>query len=74
MKRTNKNKQSDSLSSLELSKKLSKENDSPFLISALFFYSCEKYMYSGMQIAEGGDLTSFLERWRGKGDAFRKLG
>ena len=27
-----------------------------------------------MPIAEGGDLTSFLEKWRGKGDAFRKLG
>lgn len=31
-------------------------------------------MYSGMKIAEGGDLTSFLERWRGKGNAFRSLG
>ena len=26
-----------------------------------------------MIVAEGGDLTSFLEKWRGKGDAFRKL-
>jgi hypothetical protein len=50
------------------------ENCSPFIISGLFCYASEKYQYSGMPIAEGGDLSSFLERWRGKGDAFRKLG
>jgi hypothetical protein len=27
-----------------------------------------------MNLAEGGDLTSFMENTTGKGDAFRKLG
>lgn len=27
-----------------------------------------------MPVAEGGDLTSFLQKWRGKGNQFRKLG
>jgi serine/threonine protein kinase len=74
VKRTNLVKQKDNLGSLQLSKKLLVENKCPFLISGLFFYSSEKYLFSGMRIAEGGDLASFLERWRGKGDAFRRLG
>jgi hypothetical protein len=62
------------LDSLELAKKLLNENSCPFIIGSLFSFSCDKYLYSAMPIAEGGDLTSFLEKWRGKGDAFRKLG
>jgi hypothetical protein len=31
-------------------------------------------LYEGMRYAEGGDLTSFMEKTIGKGDAFRKLG
>ena len=36
------------------------ENSCPFLVNSLFTFNCDKYMYSGMKVAEGGDLTSFL--------------
>lgn len=34
----------------------------------------EEYIYEIMELAEGGDLSTFHERTMGKGDMFRKLG
>lgn len=74
VKRTNLDKQRNNIGSLELAKELMAKNECPFIMSGIFTFSCDKYLYSAMKVAEGGDLTSFLERWRGKGDAFRRLG
>lgn len=40
----------------------------------MFICQNDKYVYEGMNLAEGGDLSSFLETTTGKGDAFRRLG
>lgn len=59
---------------LELSKKILLENKCPFIIDCFFVVSCDRYMYTGMPVAQGGDLSTFLEKWRGKGNSFHKLG
>ena len=50
------------------------ENECPFLMKGFFCCESENYIYQAIKLAEGGDLTSFLEKTVGKGDDFRKLG
>lgn len=43
-------------------------------MTGLFCCESDLFLYEGMNVANGGDLNSFLEKTTGKGDAFRRLG
>jgi hypothetical protein len=43
-------------------------------MTGFFLFKDKNYLYEGIKYAEGGDLTYFMEKTTGKGDAFRKLG
>ena len=60
--------------SIFLGSKLLLDNNCPFLMDGLFACENDKYLYEIMHVAEGGDLSTFLEETTGKGDCFRKLG
>lgn len=50
------------------------DSKSNFLVEGLFFDGDDKYMYEIMKMAEGGDISTFIEGNIRKEEFFKKLG
>ena len=62
------------LKSIKLGTSLLISHNCPFITKSYYCGENNNFIYEMMDIAEGGDLSFFLETTTGKGDKFRRLG